>query len=1212
MCWLQAWQHTPAEFDYIAEMMKCSCVWAGLALIWGVSLEMKSAEVIDTTTVQTFTFEAQNNLETNYDSPGRRWFDFPASDNGAVYGKVLMDYTLKCFEDGTAGGLGYACGEWDYLTHTYLYEHTGVLDSAVLSHAGQLLADQNFDQADLLPYAVGVADSVWVGASASFAAEVISELISAPSGPGGEGSTEFSRRAQYLWTAQELSALGQGEAGLIHRLEFAGWGEAIARRMDVSWTLTNESALTDWLGLGLDWQSSWAYSLSATGGIGPDTNENLSLVLSPPILWDGLSNLVLDIAVEGLEGAPTCLADSVEGMAWVTTDVDQYVKFTAPDRVAIDPVDLVGLDSAITIECWVNGDLALQPENGTLFEAMNASGQRVVNVHLPWSNGRVYWDCGQDGGYDRIDAPADLQDYAGQWVHWAFTKDVATATMSIYKNGELWHTAAGKDNPILDITAMNLGASATWTNHYNGSVDDFRIWDVALDAETISAWMDRAMDPSHPQFDQLLTALEFEGENGEVEANQAPGQPAYHHGTTLRLPRAASTLRKGGRTSALRPRVKFGRGDYLIAIADGAILDLRPVAPSSLSTWSLASIEDGTLGNAGAGATTVAMTAISYHLLPGATYTVALMDDTLATHTIPGPITTVYNDELTYYGSPFEVLNRVELNRFITPYGIGLTLDDDGWTWTTDVTDYLPLLRDSVELQAGNWQELLDLKFRFIEGEPAREVLAVEAFWEGVYSLSNFDETVAPVIHTPQAGEEMWRLLTRASGHDFGSGNNCGEFCYNTHRVQVNGQELWDWEIMRECADNPLFPQGGTWIYDRAGWCPGLPTDTRAMELTPYITPGAEGAPAGPFTVEYDIDYDPYGNYRFEGQIISYGPALHSVDAELVEALAPSDDKVHSRFNPVCDHPRIVLRNSGSEPLTSCTITFGLPDAPQTFDWTGELEFLEEEEVVLTSLDETSWFLAGEDEDAPATLNFFARVSAPNNLNDQAAWNNEIHSTFQRPPTYTYMDDPEDADDNRLIIWVRTNLAPLETSVRLTHTDGTVYFERQYSEASTNYKDTIYLNRGCYAFEVFDTDQDGISFWANDDGAGFVRLRKAGGNFKTFEGDFGKSILHYFHFDTDLINDVPALPPQTRSLSLQLYPNPADDQLFFKLEGQASGRVYWRLYDSTGRQSAQGKLHNSSGENIQGVLPISGQSPGLYVVEFKNKGSVVRKRVIIE
>ena len=76
----------------------------------------------DTTWVQTYTWEAQNNPATAYDSPGRRWFDFPASDNDTSYQKVLMYYNLKCFEDGTAGNLGYACGEWDYLTYTYLFD----------------------------------------------------------------------------------------------------------------------------------------------------------------------------------------------------------------------------------------------------------------------------------------------------------------------------------------------------------------------------------------------------------------------------------------------------------------------------------------------------------------------------------------------------------------------------------------------------------------------------------------------------------------------------------------------------------------------------------------------------------------------------------------------------------------------------------------------------------------------------------------------------------------------------------------------------------------------------------------------------------------------------------------------------------------------------------------------------------------------------------
>ena len=1206
-------------------MNKCAfaCASVVLTLVFAASGtgQVSAATTADTTTVQTFTFEAQNNPDANYDSPGKRWFDFPASDNGAVYGKVLMDYTLKCFEDGTAGGLGYACGEWDYLTYTYLYEHTGLLDSTAIHHGGKLLADQNFEQADLLPFFEGVADSVWVPASAIFAAEVMSEEAAMPAGnEAATADVELLPRSQYMWTATELEALGAGEAGPIHRLEVSGWGYAVARRLDVRWALSADTSLTAWTG---DLQTAFAYPLDADGGVGQNNPDVLSLLLSPPIMWDGYSNIVLDFSVEGLVSPALCLGDEMPGRAWATNNQDAFVEFTAPDRISVDPEALAGLDSAITIECWVNGEVALQPEDGTLFEGINAAGERIVNVHLPWSNGRVYWDCGQDGGVDRIDAQAEEEDYAGHWVHWAFTKDVAAATMHIYKNGELWHSGEDKDHAILGIVKMNLGSSAGWSNFYNGSVDDFRIWDAALTPDVIAAWMDRVPDASHPQYEELLVSYTFENGNGAPETNLAAfanggsseGGPGYHHGTTLRKGHAARALHKGGGPQSFRPRIKFARGQYLVGIVDGSMLEIQPVAPASLSSWSLVSIADGGLGNAGAGNTSVAMTDISYHHLPGATYSITQTGDTAASYPISGLQSTVYNEELTYYGAPFDVVNRVELNRFITPYGIGLTLGDDGWTWTSDVTDYLPLLRDSVELQAGNWQELLDLKFRFIEGEPAREVLDVEAFWKGKFYLSNFDETVAPHVYTPQAGEEMWRLVTRASGHDFGSGNNCGEFCENTHRVKVDGQEYWDWEIMRECGDNPLFPQGGTWIYDRAGWCPGLPTDTREMELTPYVAgPAAPGALAEPFTVEYDVDYDPYGNYRFEGQVIAYGPALHDVDAELVEVLAPSDNKVHSRFNPICDHPRVVLRNSGSELLTSCTIIFGRPESPQTFNWTGELAFLEQEEVVLTTEDELAWYMEGEDSDAQEMLSFFAQVSGPNGGSDEVAWNDEVHSAFQRPPTYTYMDDPEDADDNRLIIWVRTNSAPTETSVRLTNTDGTVYFERQYFEAGTNHKDTIYLNRGCYAFEVFDTDDDGIAFWANDDGSGFIRLRKAGGNFKTFESDFGAGILHHFHFETNLVNDIDETLSVNVPLLFQLdvFPNPASDRLHFSLEGLATGRVDWAVYEIMGRRVSQGRLHASAGQNLSGTLPMTGRSSGIYVVEFKNRGSVVRSRVIIE
>ena len=75
----------------------------------------------DTLVVQTYTFEEQNNPDQAYDNPGRRWFEFPSADQS--YQKILMYYTLKCFEDGTAGNLGFPCGEWDYLTYNYLFDH---------------------------------------------------------------------------------------------------------------------------------------------------------------------------------------------------------------------------------------------------------------------------------------------------------------------------------------------------------------------------------------------------------------------------------------------------------------------------------------------------------------------------------------------------------------------------------------------------------------------------------------------------------------------------------------------------------------------------------------------------------------------------------------------------------------------------------------------------------------------------------------------------------------------------------------------------------------------------------------------------------------------------------------------------------------------------------------------------------------------------------
>ena len=73
----------------------------------------------DTTWVQTFTFDSISSRRAD--------FTFPAELNDKKFEKVLMYYKLKCSPLTTWDQ--YNCGEWDYLTYTRVFDHTGVFDS---------------------------------------------------------------------------------------------------------------------------------------------------------------------------------------------------------------------------------------------------------------------------------------------------------------------------------------------------------------------------------------------------------------------------------------------------------------------------------------------------------------------------------------------------------------------------------------------------------------------------------------------------------------------------------------------------------------------------------------------------------------------------------------------------------------------------------------------------------------------------------------------------------------------------------------------------------------------------------------------------------------------------------------------------------------------------------------------------------------------------
>ena len=158
------------------------------------------------------------------------------------------------------------------------------------------------------------------------------------------------------------------------------------------------------------------------------------------------------------------------------------LRFNGADSVIIPAAAFSDINSYITISFWQYGDPAIQPQADYLLEGRDSLNQRVLGVHLPWSNSNVYWDAGNSGiaVYDRINKLATPKEYEGVWNHWAFTKNATIGIMEIYLNGTLWHSGAGRTRTMAGITTFRIGSSSAGGSNYDGYIDEVRIYSEAL------------------------------------------------------------------------------------------------------------------------------------------------------------------------------------------------------------------------------------------------------------------------------------------------------------------------------------------------------------------------------------------------------------------------------------------------------------------------------------------------------------------------------------------------------------------------------------------------------------------------------------------------------------------------------------------------------------------------------------------------------------
>jgi len=551
-------------------------------------------------------------------------------------------------------------------------------------------------------------------------------------------------------------------------------------------------------------------------------------------------------------------------------------------------------------------------------------------------------------------------------------------------------------------------------------------------------------------------------------------------------------------------------------------------------------------------------------------------------------------------GGAASVSRDVELARMISPYGSGF---GPAWsfTWQTDITDFAFLLHDSVEVEFnhGGYESntdrgwLITLDFEVTEGRPAMRCLGMDTLWNGPFpygdSTKPIESLLSPIPFTNSFDAQVARLRIVQTGHGMDDSENCAEFCSKYRRVLFDDSLVDQRQIWRKCGANPLFPQAGTWLFDRANWCPGAMVHPDVYDLP--IVPNS--------THLLNIDMQPYLNqktpsasYHIRSYLFYCEAPWAANDVSLDGIVAPSTADEYSRMNPTCSNARIVVKNNGRDVLKSVIIRYGVSGKQsQTYRWEGRLESQKTAEITL-----------------PGSLalhegrqQFEVGLESPNGAKDEYTADNVLTSEAIGPPVY----------GTEFVLALLANRDSTHNAYELRDGNGGVVRERKLGtlRPGAAYRDTFNLSPGCYQLVVTDTAGDGLDFWFNPEGGyGYVRLLDMRGHLiKSFISDFGSEIRHSFSvapgvnapIPSDTLPLVSPFPVRSKGVfSVDIFLNePADVRISIAADS-GKGTVFEKTFPGV----------------KEAMLPIdiSSAPDGVYFLKATSGETTVTRRIRIK
>lgn len=1091
--------------------------------------------------------------------------NFPTAPTS--YHKVYMQYSLRCknAQVSTGSSRNKGCGEWDYSCNTYLHDSTHV-DSITSTTPEYVISGYsgstfNYSTSPTYDFHQSFQQNVVVTGTTSDTAALI--------GTGSVALNDvlptdtFAAKSQYLFTATELLGAGAA-AGNIDALTLnvaANPGQAKFFRIRLK--ATTATALSDANPELTGFTEVYYHNTQFVVGAN-------KLHFATPFNWDGTSNIIVETSFTNGTNGTAITFNGTAGGSGLISKGDHNFNFDGSNYIEANSYTGVLGSANRTVEAWIKtttggAAIAAWGTNSSgekwLFR-LNGSGQLRVEVA---------------GGY-RVGTNS-IND--GQWHHVAAVLDGSNVTdVDLYVDGQLESVSSSQAMAINTTGGTNFQITKGHHNNYlNGNISEIRVWNKALTATEIQNWRYKTITSSHPSYSNLQLYYPLNSGTGSfiIDATTNANNASVMNGTIWTSAYGIDHF-KNLESVNNRPNTTFHQGQYSITVSTDTVLDSVARQLHIVNHYGIFS-KTGTIKNDSIG---LLNTNQYYDASPQAVYNPygAQVD------TIPvTPDGTITINDLSYWQrSP----SKFEIMSFVTPYGIGIDFGQEGKTWTFDMTDFMPILkgkkRMSIE-RGGQWQEEMDIKFLFVVGTPVREVLDIQQIWRVDYpsyaNISN-DRYFEPRDVMMHPNGEAFVIKSAITGH-----GQEGEFIARDHWLNINGGSTeFNWQVWKECAINPIFPQGGTWIYDRAGWCPGEATDIKLSDITSMVTPGQTA------NIDYGIT-TATGDSRYivSHQLVSYGQDNFTQDAAIIDIISPTRKVEHSRKGAVCEGVKVLIQNTGTTALTSLHFDYWVNNdpTPQTFDWVGNLAYLETTEVTLPASYNLWNYLSG-----GADNTMHVEVSSPNGGTDDYAFNNKMTTEFDIPE---FM--PAD-----FIISLRTNSTGHQSSYTLTDQSGNVVLSRSNLSSNTSYEDTVHLALGCYNFRLEDSGDNGIAFWANNEGNGSMRFRKIGSPvpLKNFDGDFGR----FINFDFTVSSPLDLEDEETVN-GIELYPNPAVGSFTIQMADVKDAEI--NIFNNVGQRMEL----TAKAEGSKAVYSTAGLSKGVYFVHIKDQTSkvTIKKLVVL-